>query len=230
MLDRSRVRSFYDRFGALQDAQAFYEDAALETLIAHAGFEDAKRVFELGCGTGRLARRLLEERLPASSTYVGVDLSATMVGIARRRLAPFAPRVEVLLTGGEPVVEGRAGSMDRVVSTYVLDLLPEAEIVAFIGDAARAVVAGGRICLVSLTNGIASLSRWLTAGWKSLHHIAPQLVGGCRPIELLDYLPTSAWQLMHRGVVVDWGVPSEVVVAERAREAGELAPAGTRLI
>ncbi len=230
MLDRSRVRSFYDRFGALQDAQGFYEDPALETLIAHAGFEDATRVFELGCGTGRLAHRLLEDFLPARGTYLGVDLSATMIRIARRRIAPFASRAEVHLTGGEPVVEGAAGSFDRVVSAYVLDLLPEAEIVAFTKDAARALAAGGRMCLVSLTNGSSWPSQWVTGGWKALHGVAPQLVGGCRPIELLDYLPTSAWRLLHRSVVVAWGVPSEVVIAEPVREPGELTDVRTPLL
>ena len=87
MLDRGQVRAFYDRFGARQDAQAFYEDAALTELVLHADFEAAGRVYELGCGTGRFARRLLERHLPDGATYLGVDLSATMVELARGRLA-----------------------------------------------------------------------------------------------------------------------------------------------
>jgi len=57
-LTRSQARTFYDRFGAKQDAQSFYEDAAIGDLIAHATFEQAEGIFELGCGTGCLASRL----------------------------------------------------------------------------------------------------------------------------------------------------------------------------
>lgn len=47
----------------------------------------------------------------------------------------------------------------------------------------------------------------------------PSLVGGCRPIELTDLVTGPAWSLRHREVLVSFGVPSEVVVAERFRPA-----------
>ena len=52
-LDLEQARAFYDRFGARQDRQAFYEDA----------FERARGVPEFGCGTGRFAEVLVAERL-----------------------------------------------------------------------------------------------------------------------------------------------------------------------
>lgn len=45
------ARRFYDRFGAKQDGQGFYENAALNVLIQHGGFSDAQSVLEIGCGT-----------------------------------------------------------------------------------------------------------------------------------------------------------------------------------
>src|SRR5262245_2988807 len=85
---------FYDRFGANQDLQ-FYENGALARIVASADFDHASAVFELGCGTGRLAERLLRERLPKEAHYVGVDISTTMVGLARERLSPWRGRVDV---------------------------------------------------------------------------------------------------------------------------------------
>ncbi len=215
VLDRAGVRAFYDRFGARQDTQAFYEDAAADDLIAHADFETAGRTYELGCGTGRFAQRLLERHLPADSAYLGTDLSTTMVQLARRRLARFAPRADVRLTNGAPSVEARDHALDRVVSLYVLDLLPESEIRAWVSDAARALVPGGLLCLVSLTHGASLLSGIVVGAWRLLFRIAPRLVGGCRPIELLDFVPRDVWEPVHRRVVVSWGVASEVVVAKR---------------
>jgi len=37
-LTSSEARAYYDKFGKKQDTQGFYEDPALDDLIAHAGF------------------------------------------------------------------------------------------------------------------------------------------------------------------------------------------------
>lgn len=64
VLTRSQARRFYDHFGAKQDSQAFYEDAALDDLMRHADCAQAQSVFEFGCGTGRFAAQLLTKHLP----------------------------------------------------------------------------------------------------------------------------------------------------------------------
>ena len=92
----SEIQAFYDSFGKKQDTQSFYEDSALDELIAHAHFSEAEKVFEFGCGTGRFADRLLKEYLPSSASYLGCDLSSTMVGLAKERLAKYAERAQVL--------------------------------------------------------------------------------------------------------------------------------------
>jgi hypothetical protein len=43
------------------------------------------------------------------------------------------------------------------------------------------------------------------------------LTGGCRPIELLQLLPGSAWTIEYRRVITAYWVPSELVVARRRR-------------
>ena len=75
-LKPSEVRSFYDQFGKKQDSQSFYEDPAIEDLTAHATLTEVEKVFEFGCGTGRLAARLLTGHLPASAAYLGCDVRA----------------------------------------------------------------------------------------------------------------------------------------------------------
>ena len=154
MLTREKVRTFYDRFGALQDRQAFYEDIATRDLIAHANFEEAKTVFEFGCGTGRFAADLVGHRLAEKSSYTGCDLSATMVGIARGRLAQFGARAQVQLTDGTLHLAASDATFDRFVSNYVLDLLPSNDIALLLAQALRVLAPDGRICLVSGTHGV----------------------------------------------------------------------------
>ncbi len=82
MLSHERTKRYYDRFAHKQDRQAFYEDPALDRLIAKAQFGSVARVFELGSGTGRLAEQLLSRHLVEHASYQGVDLSPTMVTLA----------------------------------------------------------------------------------------------------------------------------------------------------
>jgi ubiquinone/menaquinone biosynthesis C-methylase UbiE len=96
-LDAARARRFYDRIGRWQDTQRFYEDAATARLIRAGEFTRARAVFELGCGTGRFAARLLADELPADARYLAVDVIPVMVRIARRRLARSESRAQVQL-------------------------------------------------------------------------------------------------------------------------------------
>ena len=210
---RDEVRQFYDAFGAKQDRQGFYEDAALDSMIELGGFSDARAVFELGCGTGRLAARLLSDHLPASARYVGIDLSSTMVDLARKRLAPFAGRSEVHLSDGGFDFSSYGGPFDRVVATYVLDLLSRGDIELVLAEAHAAMTQGGLFCHAGLTRGSGPVSRATSGLWTLVHRVKPTLVGGCRPLMLADLLPRERWRVIHREVVVSAAIPSEVVIA-----------------
>lgn len=215
VLTRTQARTFYDRFGKKQDTQAFYEDAALDDLVAHSDFEQAEKVFELGCGTGRFAARLLTRRLSASATYFGIDLSRTMIDIAEQRLSAYAERAKVIQSDGSMHFPLADHSVDRVVSTYVLDLLSEADAREAISEAYRALVPGGKLCLVSLTYGSTFASRTVCALWQQLFRLHAPLVGGCRPIRLMPLLDQRVWSIAYRNVMIQFGVPSEVLVASQ---------------
>jgi ubiquinone/menaquinone biosynthesis C-methylase UbiE len=214
VLTPSEARAFYDRFGKKQDAQGFYEDRALDDLVAHSCLAEAKKVFEFGCGTGRFAARLLAEDLPVSATYTGCDSSQTMVGLATERLAQYAARARVLRSDGMVRLPLPDNSVDRVISTYVLDLLSETDTREFLREAHRVLTAEGRLCLVSLTRGATLLSRIVSSIWTSIFRLRASLVGGCRPIRLEPTLDSSCWELEYRKVIVGFGVASEVVVAK----------------
>ncbi len=214
-LSREEARRVYDRIGSWQDSQAFYEDRAVRDLIRHADFPSARSVFEFGCGTGRIALRLLEEELPSDATYRGMDLSPRMVSLARERLKRFAPRAEVVITDGGPPVDEPAGATDRFVSTYVFDLLSEQDVRAVLREAHRILAPAGLLCLTGLGTAVGPASRLVTGIWTRVHALRPSLVGGCRPLDLLPFLPEAQWRLRHHRKLVAFGLPSEVLVAER---------------
>lgn len=208
----SEAEAYYNRFGKKQDSQGFYEDPALNDVIAHASFENAERIFEFGCGTGKVAARLLREHLPPAATYLGCDVSPVMVGLAAQRLKMYSNRAKVLQTDGTVYFPLPDHATDRVISSYVLDLLSEQDIRTFFAEAHRVLLPGGKVCLASLTKGATLLSRIVSSVWMAAFRIRPSIVGGCRPVLIDNYIDWDRWKREHRNILTPFGVPSEVLV------------------
>ena len=214
-LTSEQARRVYDRIGRAQDWQRFYEDAATGDLVAHAGFDAAHSIVELGCGTGRFAAGLLARHLPADAGYVGVDLSPRMVALASDRLRPWRDRTRVSLIDGGATVPAADGAADRFVANYVFDLLGPEQTRATLSEARRVLSPGGLLCTAGLTFGESGIARFVSRAWTGVWARRPELVGGCRPVRLVDALDPSQWDLRHQRTVVAWGVASEVVIAAR---------------
>lgn len=212
-----QVRRVYDRIGRAQDWQRFYEDAATRELVANARFGQAKKVFELGCGTGRFAAGLLAERLPPTATYLGVDVSPRMIDLASERLAPWGNRAVVRLVDEDDAAPVADASVDRLVSNYVFDLLTPDATRDALDDARRALAPGGLLCVTGLTAVDSGFPALVSRAWKRAWMRWPALVGGCRPIRITDSLDGAQWQVLHRRVVVASGIASEAVIAAPRR-------------
>jgi SAM-dependent methyltransferase len=81
------IAAYYD---LLMDA-GYYDHKALATVVRSA-IGKRKALLELGVGTGRLAHELLT--LDSTYDLVGIDFSAAMVEIAKRRLPSRVPVIE----------------------------------------------------------------------------------------------------------------------------------------
>jgi ubiquinone/menaquinone biosynthesis C-methylase UbiE len=208
-----RAKRFYDRMGARQDWNRFYEDPAVDVMIRHADFGHAHSVVEFGCGTGRLAERLLVSHLAPAARYLGLDASTTMASLARSRLKRFGDRAEIRQSDGSPRIEAPDGSFDRFVSTYVFDLLSRADIAAAMAEVYRVLAPGGLLCAVSLTHGRTRFSRCVSKTWQGIWSLSPATLGGCRPIELSEFIDTARFEISHLEVVSSYGLSSEALVA-----------------
>jgi ubiquinone/menaquinone biosynthesis C-methylase UbiE len=215
ILSYEQAKRFYDWMGAKQDTQSFYERLALADLVAHLELAGAEKVIEFGCGTGRLAEELFNRYLPLSACFVGLDLSSTMVELAKGRTARFGRRAAIQQTSGTTRVDLPDGAFDRFISTYVLDLLSEKDIDSLLSEAYRVLTNGGLLGVVSLTRGSRGLSRFVTWTWERLHQFSPMLMGGCRPIKIRPLLEDLKWKVRHRNVVTPFAIASEIVVAAK---------------
>ncbi|MCH8125647.1 class I SAM-dependent methyltransferase [candidate division KSB1 bacterium] len=215
LLTPQQTREFYNKFGIKQDSQRFYEQTAIDDLIAHSNFIECHSIFEFGCGTGRFAQELLSGCLPQDTIYVGHDISQTMVQLTENKIRQFGDRAKVHLIDGSVKLELANYQFDRVVSMYVMDLLPFDRIELFLNEAQRILAADGLLCLTGLTFGKTPLSGFVTWFWSRIHRFKPSLVGGCRPVHLAEILPEAHWRVVHSNVVTSWGISSEVLIAKK---------------
>lgn len=213
-LSHEQAQRAYARLAGALSLATRYEALATRRQIAHADFGSARSVFEFGCGTGHFAALLLREHLPQTACYSGVDITPQLVAAARRRVAAFGTRAQVEQSDGGPPTES-AAAHDRFVSNFVLDILPAAEIDAVLNVAHRMLSDDGLLCLASLAPGKGLLSRPVMQVWKTIYRVRPDLVGGCRPLELASLLSVRQWRTAHREVIAPLGIPLEVVVARK---------------
>lgn len=211
-LTPEQAASVYDLIGRWQDTQGFYERPAVDAMVRAAHFDRASNVVEVGCGTGALADRLLATQLPDDARYTALDVSPTMVGLARGRLHRWGERARVEGINGHDAWPVPDSSADCVVATYVLDLLSPAATTAFFAEAARVLRHDGLVTTVSLAAGTRGLARVVSAGWSTLWRVHPRLTGGCRPVDPEALMPPG-WRLRTHGVVTSWAITSSVLVS-----------------
>lgn len=212
-LTHTEAREVYDRIGSLEDLEKVIEAAAVRELAEHGRFREAHAVLELGFGTGYFGQLLFREYLPPDATYLGLDVSPVMVRLAGERLGPWRDRATLRLTDGSVTFDVPDGSSDRFVSMFVLDLLSSDDARIVLSEAHRVLRPSGLLCLASMTHGRTAVARLMTWGWERLHALNPRIVGGCRPVDLLELLPADAWHVEHTRVNTALGVSTMAVVA-----------------
>jgi len=205
-LSRDSARRFYDFWGSRYDMFSFYEARAKGLAIELLDLAPGQQVLNVGLGTGK-EHCLIQEVISTKGNAFGIDISPRMLSTAYERTkAPLC-----YADGGSlPFCQA---SFDRLMCSYVLDLIPYADIPTWISEFRKVLKPGGRMVISSLTEGVDTLSRSFVYLWKFVYRISPIACGGCRPLQLRKLINQSGFQILDRKVIVQLGVPSEVIVA-----------------
>jgi len=205
-ISAEEARRFYDRLGAGHDWAEFYESRAKQQALSRLELNAGQQVLNVGVGTGR-AHAKIQEAVGPDGLALGLDLSRVMLRLTRQRTT--AP---VCAADGRHLPFSSA-SFDHLFSSYVLDLIPAGDLPRLLAEFHRVLKAGGRLALVSLTEGSTPISRTLMGLWKTIYRLSPYLCGGCRPVQLSDQVRSTGFRQVRREVVVQLGVPSEIITA-----------------
>lgn len=147
-----------------------------EATLAQLALRSGERVLDVGCGPGLLAEGAAAA-VGAAGKVCGVDLSATMVELARRRCAHL-PWVEFEVADAV-ALPGPAERFDAVTCTQVLEYVPDVD--RALDELRRVLRPGGRLALVDTdwescvwASADSGRMRRMLAAWDS-HCAHPQL-------------------------------------------------------
>lgn len=110
-------------------------------LVDRAAPRPGKRVIDIGCGTGIVARTVAS-RVGPSGRVTGVDLNASMLAVAQRKSADSVPPIEWLESRAESIPRGDE-SFDLVLCQQVLQFFPDRQVA--LREMRRLLAPGGRL-------------------------------------------------------------------------------------
>jgi len=201
----------YDRLGRWYDVlTAFGEgrlrEAGLKLLYPQPG----EVALEVGCGTGH-ALLGLARGVGDGGKVVGIDLSRSMLEVARRRVsrAGLVERVTLVL-GDARRLPLPTGAVDLVFLSFTLELFGDADARRVLAECRRVLGKAGRLGVVALdARGEPSALR---RAYEWAHRQWPEVVD-CRPIGLLELLETEGFEVTRSVEDGYWGLTVGAAVA-----------------
>lgn len=166
-----------------------------------------EKLLEAGIGTGTEYAGLAGDA--GRSLCVGIDLSAAMLKRASRSFNRIHGARGEMCRADVRALPFGTGSFDCVLSSFVIDLLPESDIPITLREFHRVLRRGGTLVLAVM----GEQPPVLQGIWMLLYRLLPALVGGCRPVHAAERLRVPDWSLEGREMVIQNGFRSEVLVA-----------------
>ena len=207
-ITRNQAQKFYDALGKRYEWFEIHEGRAKaiaqDMLDLHPGF----MMLNVGVGTGKQHEQFQYAVQPGGIVY-GIDITWKMLLITRERVLASLCQADALN------LPFRDDFFDRLYTSYVLDLLPALDLPEVLQEFYRVIRPGGRIVIAALTEGVSIFSRALVSAWKFAYAISPVTCGGCRPLQLASIVSQAGFNELHRQVVEQMAVPSEIISAQK---------------
>ncbi|MEE8470871.1 MAG: methyltransferase domain-containing protein [Dehalococcoidia bacterium] len=211
---KKEAQRFYDRVSGVYDYlsgpfERRYAAMALERLSVREG----EIALEVGFGSGHCLKRMAQS-VGATGIACGLDISAGMLGVTRRRLdkAGLMNRVE-LCRGDAASLPYRDSTFDAVFMSYSLELFDTPEIPELLEEVRRVLKPGARLAVSSLSKGSGASTMLKLYEWA--HRKWPRYID-CRPIYAEQSLRDAGYEITWRQMEKLFGLPQEIVVAVKA--------------
>lgn len=186
------------------------ESNSLRKTYDFCGIEDGMTVLEAGVGTGRFLEWLVQAN--PGGQNIGIDLSSGMITQASRHLQDTKSDSYYLIQADVTELPVRKRSCDRIVSTFVFDLLPEETHIPILSQMYTMLKADGKLVLATMT----TTGHLTHQAWRWFAHTFPSLFTYCRPIDIKPALQDANYTIERNEVISQNTFPSEVILARKA--------------
>lgn len=168
-----------------------------------AQLQSGEHVLDVGCGTGVLTR-LAAEEVGSEGEVLGIDASAEMIQVAKRKAAKAYSKADFKLG----VVESLSFENERfdiVLSSMMLHHLPPELKVVGLREIYRVLKSGGRLMVIDVDKPTSLTGRVLMFPWRKVPAVKDNLEGHVPEfIQNAGFLkvhyPRSKW----RGFIAFW--------------------------
>ncbi|HSD11268.1 MAG TPA: methyltransferase domain-containing protein [Candidatus Binatia bacterium] len=222
-----QIQEFYSNAApAYDEMTARYEAKPKRLALQRLARTPGEKHLEVAVGTGTSLAELTTQTGPEG--VVGIDLSRAMLNLTRRRLAEVGAKSVPLLLADARHLPFRDASFDSLFNSYMLDLIPTADLAEVLGEFRRVLKTGGRLVLANLTEGEGRDSAF-SESWKEGYRADPAKLGGCRPLLASPFLKSAGFVRVRRtycGRGKSW--PTEIITARAPRRTPQALSGPTR--
>jgi ubiquinone/menaquinone biosynthesis C-methylase UbiE len=207
-----RIRRVYDLWSLGYDLVAGpFERKFKEIALQRAAIQPHDKVLEVAVGTGMT---LVEVAKQVDQAF-GVDLSPKMLAKARRRLNRAGLAKVALQEADARQLPFPDETFDVLLNSYMLDLIPLADLTVVLGEFRRVLKFDGRLVLVCFSKREPGQRTW----WELLYRRMPKLwagylLGGCRPVLMTPLVEEVGFCDVRREFFGGL-LPTEIVTARR---------------
>jgi ubiquinone/menaquinone biosynthesis C-methylase UbiE len=209
-------RAFYDRIAGAYDLMAdASEKPARQAGLKALELRPGQNVLEIGFGTGNEIIDLADLVGP-SGLVAGIDISAGMLDVTRKKLVVHAVKTPLdLRLGDARQLPWPDDTFDAVYTSFTLELFPAADIAAVLAEAKRVLKPGGKVGVVSMAEvKPGAKPSVLERAYVWMHRHFPHLVD-CRPIEAGAVLAAAGFKIVKTIDMEIWTMPVAAVVGEK---------------
>lgn len=211
---RLRASQIPDVYARLAPLYGFWERIAerqaTKLALDWAEVRPGEKVLEVAVGPGNALEQLA--RTHRGGRLVAADLTPVMLQRAAQRFERQGRTGLLLCQCDACLLPFADRSFDLVFCAYLLDLFCLEDIEKALDEMRRVLRPTGRLVLLHLSMG----HPWFDRVWRIFYWLVPTMLGGCRPIRVAPHLPELGWKVLQSREVLQWGIPSEVVLARRA--------------
>jgi ubiquinone/menaquinone biosynthesis C-methylase UbiE len=206
-----RTRRIYDVLSSIYPASTFFfHKKAHRRALELSGLTDGMRVLEVATGSGEMFRRLAGAN-PHGETY-GLDLSPRMAArtqrIARRKFPGVAAHCQAVDVRHMPF---QSETFDRVFCCFLLELLPDEDILLTLREIRRVLKSGGVATLVMIGQNSRTFNRLYRMGGT----LAPNFWGRQVESGVTGLLRVQRLRVEQDVRLRQSGYPSRVVVVRK---------------